>query len=273
MDWATLVSQIGVYCQQTPPNDNPEFTSSIATFIQNAEQRIYREVDLVSTREQVYAISFTAGSRTLNLALLGNISAALLTDTGSPILTDTGIPILTTNAAVISGLPYPMVVQGISAIIPSPIVPSLGRRQRFRVASLDWIDNIWPNEATTAVPTPDNAYFAMLSDTIAVVAPTPPAAYVAEITGTWRPTQLSATNTETWLSTVLPDLLFCACMIEATAWQQDFGEQSDNPQMAMSWARRYSEAKASALEEDQRRKSAGPGWQPFAPTPNAQPPR
>ncbi len=84
---------------------------------------------------------------------------------------------------------------------------------------------------------------------------------------------ISADNSETWLSKFDPDLLFIACMVEATGWAQNFGAQSDNPQMALSWAKRYEEAKASVMELEQRRKSQGSGWQPFSSTPLAQPPR
>ena len=48
-------------------------------------------------------------------------------------------------------------------------------------------------------------------------------------------------NTTTWLGDNVPDLFFCACMVEAAGWMQNFGAQSDNPQMALSWEARYAE--------------------------------
>lgn len=273
MDYPGLVAALEVYAQEVEPNTSADFIASIPVFIQNAELNIYRSLDFLSTREQNASLAFTAGSRSLDLGQLNMVSLALLTDTGSPLLTDTGVPILTTNTFIDTNISYPVVVQDIAAIVPAPDQPNVGKRIRFRPASLDWIDNVWPNEATTAVPTYDNAYFTMKTDQVVIVCPTPPAAYVAEITGTWRPAPMSATNPTTWLGTNVPDLLFIACMLEVSAWMRDFGATSGDPALAMTWTQRYEQAKASALEEENRRKGYGPGWQPMSPTPLAQPPR
>lgn len=273
MNYAELVTALGLYSEQVPPNESADFLASIPTFISNAENRIYRELDFLATRQQTAGLTFTVGQRSLPLSVVPVSGQSLLTIALLPILTSSNSPILTTNAAISTNAVYPVVVQGLAAIVPSGTAASVGKRVRYRWASLDWIDSIWPNEAITAVPTSDNAYFTMLSDSIAVVCPTPPAPYTVELTGTWLPDPISIINTETWLSKFEPDLLFIACMVEVSGWMRDFGAQSDNPQMAVSWATRYDQAKGSALEQEQRRKSQGPGWQPYSPTPLAQPSR
>ena len=71
-----------------------------------------------------------------------------------------------------------------------------------------------PVEATTGVP---QFYSEFDADDIYVV-PTPDQSYAggnARVRATIRPTGLSSSNTTSWLSTNLADLLFHACMIEA----------------------------------------------------------
>lgn len=266
MDYATLVAQLENYSQQVPPSTSADFIAAIPTFIQNAELTIFRSLDFLYTRDQISGF-FTAGQREIDLRILPNQNLAQLLDDNTPQLTDAGVPVLTTNGGTDTNSPSPVVVQSIAAIVPSFGIV------RFRPASLDWIESVWPNAALTAAPTYDNAYFTMITDTVAVIAPTPDQSYVSLITGTWRPAPMSATNPSTWLGDNLPDLLFIACMLEVSAWMREFGATSGDPQMAMTWSQRYDQAKASALEEEQRRKGFGTGWQPMSPTPFAQPPR
>lgn len=245
MDYAQLVADLQNYAQQEQPAD--AFTAAIPVFIDNAELRIYRELDFLATGSTNASVAFTAGSRELPLAGMSGATVG-------------GFPV---------AFAYPVVVQGVSAIVPSPSAPAVGTRVRFQLVSFEFIDMVWPTEAITGVPAPGNAYYAMKDNNTLIVAPTPAAAYVAEVTGTWRPAPISATNTQTWLSENLPDLLFIACMVEVSGWMKNFGAVTDDPKMAMTWEARYQEQKKSAFEEEQRRKGQGPGWQPYQAAPFA----
>ncbi len=251
MQYADLVNALGYYCQQSGSTAAPEFTASLSVFIQNAELRIYRELDFLSTGQQNASLKFTAGSRTLSLAGMTGVLV-------------NGFPVFPA---------YPIVVQAVAAIIPSGDTPQAGVRVRFLPATVDFIDNAWPTEGTTSPPGFPFAYYAMLDHQTVIVAPTPDQPYTAEITGTWRPAVMSATNPETYLGDYLSDLLFNACMVEATGWMRDYGQQSDDPRFALSWEAKYQEAKKNAMEEEQRRKAQDPGWQPFQPTPLSGSPR
>ncbi len=240
--WTTLSAQLVNYLQQDPASTN--FTAALPTIVSNAELRIYRELDFLATRGQNSSVSFTGGSRTLSLAgMTGQLVGGL---------------------AVAPS--YPIVVQGLAVIIPFPDLPAAGTRVRFTLTSVDFIDAIWPQEAVTgtpgAAPTPF-AYYAMLDHQTAIVAPTPATDWVAEVTGTFRPAPMSATNEETWLGDNLPDLLFCACMIEGFKYQREVSD----PKMALPWEQRYEECKTAAFSEEQRRKGLGPSAQPFQPAP------
>lgn len=250
MQYTDVVDALGYYCQQYV-NPAPEWTPSLPTIIDNAELRIYRELDFLAMRGQNASLAFTAGSRTLSM---GPMTATL--SSGDQLL----------NA-------YPVVVQGVAAILPPNDAPKAGTRVRFVLTSVDFIDIAWPEESVTQAPATGLAYYAMLDHQTIIVAPTPDQAYTAEITGTWRPAPLSSTNPSNWLWSNLPDLAFKAAMVEAAGWLRDFGQQSDDPKMAQSWENQYQAAKVNAVEEEQRRKGADPGWQPFQPAPLSGTPR
>lgn len=245
MQWTDLTNALGYYLQQFQ-NPPAEWTDSLPTIVNNAELRIYRDLDFLATRGQNSSLTFTAGNRVLSMAPMSGQTVA-------------GFPTLNS---------YPVVVQGVAALVP----PNNGR-VRFILTSIDFIDMVWPDSTITQEPSTALAYYALLDHETVVVAPTPDKSYVAQVTGTWRPAPMSAGNPDTWLGDNLPDLLFKACMVEATGWMRDFGQQSDDPKLAMSWEAAYQAAKMNALEEEQRRKGQDPGWAPYSPTPLSGTPR
>lgn len=232
MNYTQLVTDLTTLLVVSPSDTS--FQAILPALIDDAEQRIYRELDFLETRTTDSSISFTTNSR--NVTLPSTI----------------------------------IVCEGISAITPVSTQPNLGMRNVLEHVSLDFIDSTWPIETgggATGVP----AMFAMKTDIIAVVAPTPDGSYVMEVTGTIRPAPISATNTTTWLGDHLPDLLLAACMVFGFGYLRDWGSASDDPQAAVSWEGHYQALKVSAMEEEQRRKSQGNGWTPYSATPQAPP--
>lgn len=241
MQWPQLVAQLGYYCQQEVPD--PSFTLATPNFVNNAELRIYRELDFAAVSGQNTSLSTAANSKTVNLTVMSGQTIA-----GTPV-----------------AFQYPVVVETIAAKVGTRWIP-------FQLVSLDWLDMTWPDESVSAAPGLGLAYYNMLDNQTARLAPVPDLVYPLRVTGTWRPAPMSATNPVTWLGTNLPDLLFCAVMVEAMGYQRDFGAQADNPQAALSWEARYGEAKRTALREEALRKGLGPDFQPYAPAPLANPP-
>lgn len=229
MDYATL----NIYLQTLLVDQAPstDYTTILPAAIQDGEQRIYRDLDFLATRTVNSGSAFTPGSRTFTLP---------------------------TSPSTI------LVLQGVAAISPAATQPSAGTRNQLEEASLDFIDMTWPVEAQTALPDT----WAMKDAANIVVKPTPDAAYVVELTGTFRPNPISTTNPTTYISLVYPDLLVNACMSFLMGYQRDFGPQGlvAEGQGAQSWEKKYQDAKTSALEEEQRRKSSATGWSPFSPT-------
>jgi hypothetical protein len=230
--WLTAASD-AIVVQQTDPN----FTNIVPSCIDYAEQRLYRELDLLDTVVRDSSGTLTVGTRNFTLP----------TSLGRFVVTN-----------------------GINVITPAGVTdPDVGTRIQLVPTSRDFLDMAWPS--TTGAATPSS--YAMVTDQQIIVGPAPNAAYTVEVIGTIRPTPLSASNPTTYLTQYLPDLWFAATMVFLTGYQQNFGAQSDNPQMAVSWSATYDKLIASANIEEQRKRYASGAWGSLSPTPIATPSR
>lgn len=231
-------NQLDTYLQTLIQDQAPsaDYTTIIPAAIQYAEGRIYREMNFLATRTVNSGAAFTPGSRTFTLP---------------------------TSPSTI------LYLEGVSAITPAATQPAAGTRNPLEPVSLDYIDMTWPVEGSTALP--DS--WAMRDALAIVVKPTPDQAYVVELTGIFQPVAMSVSNQNTYIGNIYPDLLVAACMIFFAAYQRDFGAQTADPQLAVSWSSEYDKLFKSAYEEEQRRKSTSVGWSPFQQTPLAAPPR
>lgn len=203
----------------TPPTD---FNTLLPRAIEYAENRIYRKLIFLAERKTNSTLTFTAGSRTLNIATLS---------------------------------PQALVVEGVAAILPAGDVPAAGTRAQYFVSSLDTIDSVWPQESVTAAPTAvDFPSWAMKDNVTIVVQPTPDQNYTVELTAIFPPTSLSSSNTSTYLTLVYPELFIAAGMVYWTGYQRDYGASSDDPQFAVSWESQYLKLEAEAEAEERRRR-------------------
>jgi hypothetical protein len=241
MLYPALIAQLAAYTQQEQPD--PSFTLATSTFINNAELRIYRELDIAASSGQNTSLQTVALSKTLDLTgMTGQTVAG-----GTPV-----------------AYPYPVVVEGIRAKVGNRWIP-------FQLVSLDFLEMAWPDETRTGAPSVGFALYNMLDNQTAVLAPVPDLVYPLRVTGQWRPAPMSAANPATWLGNNASDLLFCAIMVEAMGYQRDFGTAAEDPQAAMSWEGHFQSALRSAKMEESLRKGQGPQWQPYAPAPMAHP--
>jgi hypothetical protein len=113
-----------------------------------------------------------------------------------------------------------------------------------------YLRDYWPTPSTVGTP----LYYALLDQATALLAPTPSGAFNVELSYTFRPAPLSAANTTTWLASNCPDLLLYAALVAYAGFQRDYGQQSDDPRLALSWEQQFQSAKLSALAEEARRK-------------------
>jgi len=116
-------------------------------------------------------------------------------------------------------------------------------------------------------------YFAPFNETLFYVGPVPDTTYDVEVVGTVRPAPLSATVPVTFISEYLPDLLVMASMIYISAYQRNFGKESDDPQMAQSYEGQYQLLLKSAVVEEARKKFDAAGWSSQSPATVATPTR
>lgn len=218
------------------PVNDAGFVTALPTIIQDAEQRVYRELDLISTVVSDASEALTAGRR--SFALPGG------------------------NAFY--------VIEQINIITPAGTTdPELGTRNPVLPATKDVLNMLYPSNAGAGVP----AVFARITQSTLVFGPWPDANYTVEVVGTQRPTPLSDTNTNTFLTQYLPDVFFAAAMVFACGYQKNFSAMGDQPQSAVAWEQHYEKLKTSAAVEELRKKFASEGWSSAQPDPIATPAR
>lgn len=216
LTYTTYVAALQNIAVEPASGVDTNFQNILPSVIDYAEGRIYRELDLLTTVTTDTSKSFTAGNRALTLPTS----------------------------------PRFVVAQQFNVITPAATLPASGTRNPMQPVSREYLDFVWPSATGTGRPTS----YAMLTDQSIIVGPWPDAAYVVEIVGTVRPAPLSPTNTTTYLSLYLPDLLIAASMVYVAGFQRDFGAQSDDPKLAQSWENQYQLLKGSAATEEMRKK-------------------
>jgi len=217
------------------PTDT-NFQTILPQMITYAENRIYRDLDLLTTSTAV-TFPLSAGNRALTIP-----PGTLVVSEQINVIT----PVGQTN-------------------------PALGARNACLPVTKEWLDMVWGDSSALAQAMPK--YFAPFDDNVFYLGPVPDQAYTVEIVGTMRPASLSATNTTTFISNYLPDLFIMASMIYVTAYQRGFGTINNDPQMALTYESQYETLLKSATVEENRKKYSGPGWTSEGPTPIASPSR
>lgn len=215
------------------PANDANFLAMIPNAIDDAEQRIYRELDFLSTVVRDTGGSLTANSRNFTLPQTG------------------GRFVVTNNLNIFT-----------AANVRRQLVP----------VTRDFLDAVWGNEVAPTSPSIPE-YYAMITDQQVIVGPPPDSAYQMEVIGTIRPTPLSATNTTTYLTLYLADLWFTEMLIFGYGYMKNFGATVDDPQGAPNWSSHYKALWDSANTEENRKKYASQAWTSLSPAPLATPQR
>lgn len=202
---------------------NTDFQAMLPTFIQNAELRIYRDLDLLATVFRDPNGAVTPNQR----------SVALPTTYG--------------RFVVVEGAN--LFVSGVRHAALTPV-------------SRDYIDMMWPLETAATTITIPTVFCRTDDQTLLIGSPAGASAAVTgiEVIGTVRPSPLSAVNTTTFISQYLPDLFLAASMVEVTGWMKNYGAQADDPKLAISWESVYQSRLAGAAVEENRKKFQSGSW-------------
>jgi hypothetical protein len=233
MDYNAYVQQISTMA--VVPVTDTNYQIILPQMISYAELRMQRDLDFLSTQISTTAYSFTASNNTLTIPQ----SQFVTTET----------------MEVIDG-------SGKS----TPLLP----------VTKEFLQNVYGSGSATGLPSYYAEYGGDAATTgftsqLIIVGPIPSASYQVRLTGTVRSAPLSATNTQTYISTNLPDMMIMASMIYISAYQRNFGRQSDDPQMAQSYESQYQALKESALVEENRKKYEASAWSSYSPAPTATP--
>ena len=203
------------------PASDPDFVAILPRAIDDAEQRCYRELNL------------DANSTRLSGTTLGTSSKLTPGNRNLPLTVGTFV-----------------VLESVNIITPATAgMPDAGVRTRLVRMSWDAMDAIY-GSPSSAPP----VYFALQDAATIAFGPWPDQAYPVEIIGTIRPIPLSTANTSTTLTVYFPDLFLAAMMVFLSAYTRNFGAQSADPQMAMSWEQTYQARLKSAIVEEARKK-------------------
>ncbi len=175
--YSELVTQIREYTE----TDSNVFTTVIVNdFIEHAELRIFRDVDLDVFRKYQTA-SLTSGDAFV------------------------GMP-----GATPSSFSF---IRSVNIFSPSGSLGGLTDNERRYLEKKDttFMSEYAPNRTSTGIP----KYYANWDNDTIILAPTPNAAYTIELAYNALPTGLSSSNTTTWVSTNVPQMLLYACLVEA----------------------------------------------------------
>lgn len=229
--YATYVSALQTMLPSQSPD--PSFDAILPSCIDYAEQRIYRELNLISTVVTDVTTTLSGGERNATIP-------------------DEFVVVNRVNLLTPAGV-------SIGSAVRVPLIP----------VTQDVLDFMWPGNSPSGQP----SIFAMVTQWTLVLGPAPDGAYNLEVIGTQRPAPLSVSNPTTFLSERLPDLFFAASMVFLSGYQKNFGGQSGDPAMSSSWESQYQALKASANSEELRKSFVASSWSSQPVSSEAQPQR
>lgn len=209
-NYSSFVSALSV--ETGIPATDSNFLAALPQIIDDSEQRIYRELDLVSTSVTV------TGTAAANNRML----------------------------AIPQGSGHIIVVDQISTLDTNSV------RHPATPATREVIDFCFPSDLAPSTPSYPSS-FARIDDTNVLWGPAPDQNYSVELVGTIRPAPLSNSNTTTFLTSYLSDLFFAAAMVSAAGYMRNWGSQSDDPKMGISWENQFQQRLASARKEELRK--------------------
>lgn len=202
------------------PETDPNFLQAAPSFIAYAEGRLYRDLDLLAT---VVSDSVVLGADTRTFTL-------------------------------------PTPTQGAYDIIDEIKLFEDGNRTPIDPVSQSVVDTLWGASSSNGNTAQRPTMFAVTTDSLVTVGPVSGAPVTLEILGRVKPEPLSASNTETYLTQMFPDLFLIASMIQVAGWQKNFGAGADDQAAGGSWESQYQKLLVAADQTSARENFAGASW-------------
>ncbi len=215
--------------------NDPAFQIILPQMITYAENRMCRDLDFLFTSTALTGFACTVGTRSITVP---------------------------EGTFVVS--------EQINIITPAGTAdPNAGTRVPCLPTTKEFLDAVYGASTYTGIP----QYFVPFNDNLFLIGPYPDQNYYVEIVGTFRPSSLSISNPTTFISLYLPDVMIMASMVYVSAYQRNFGRQSDDPAMAQSYEGQYQALLKGAGVEEARKKFEASGWSSQSPSPVATPSR
>lgn len=208
-------------------------------------------------------------------AIINQAEGMLWRDLDLPVLSVTDASVVVTSGNHLVQLSTTqgtlLVIQTANLLSTAGVTSSFGNRLPMIPTSRAVIDAIYPSVASSNCGQPQ--YFNRLSDNELYLGPAPDLPYGLEIVATIRPTALSASNSSTWLTQNVPELMIAAGMVFAAGYMRNYGAQADDPKMAMSWKSQYDTLIQAMKTQAAEMNFESAAWTSQGPSPLATPPR
>jgi len=240
------VQALQTLCVVPLNNSDENFMRILPRTFEYAENRMYRELDMLPTTVAVATTTLSGGN-----------------------------PRVTVPTQLLN-------TRYVNLISPVGTSGDAGTRTPLERISPEMMDLCFPTTGTSGTSLP--AKYALYGTTggsacsssgamTMRVGPGPVTSYGLEFIGPVRPEVLSKTNPTTILTMRFPDMYIAACMVYLMGYQRDFVAQSSDPSAAMSWEKTYTSLREGAIVEIQRQKSESVGWSAQTPSVLANQPR
>jgi hypothetical protein len=217
------------------------FNAIIPQMLNYAELRIQQDLDLLQTQVENATYTLTAGSNKLAIDVNDFVTLQTIQVTAS----GASLPLLPTTKEFLQNVYN----SSTGATVPMYFAPYGGDLATYGNNTQTFLLGPWP----------DQSYPVVLTGTIRMQT-----LYV-------NATQALANTGTTFISVNLPHLLIMASMVYISAFQRNFGRESDDPQMAQSYENQYQLLLKGSATEEYRKKFEADGWtsqsQPVAATP------
>jgi hypothetical protein len=238
--YKTQIAEMAVVAE-----DDPNFLAILPMMIDYASLRICRDLDLMFTSTSLHGLDYKLNAGNRNLSFSQNLP---------------------------DGTSF-VVSEQINLILNAtePTNPDTGTRVPLMPTTKEFLDAVYGSSLLANLGQPK--YFVPFNETLFFVGPVPAVDYFVEVVGTVRPAPLSVSVPTTFISQYLPDLLVMASMIYISAYQRNFGKESDDPAMAQSYENQYQLLLKSAGVEEARKKFESAAWSSQGPATVASPTR
>ncbi len=234
MNWQQNLAAVAQLAGDPAHEQDPDFMAILPSAIMAAENRILRDLDLLSTRVTDDTGQLTANRRRFILPV--SVGTFIILENLRPISLD--------------------------GVYGQPLLPT----------SRETIDMLYPSEVAPSQPSVPQ-FWAPIDQATVLVGPPPDANYYMSCFGTQRPATLDPKNDlGTFISTQLPDLFLAAQMAWLVGGvQKNWAPQADDQATAAGWEAEYKRLVSPSFTEEARKRVAAQGWSSRLPNPISTP--